>query len=68
MYNFYIFLIILATISPIAAYNRSEILKDINLELTQAKVFTTEDGVHVFAKNQENEDVMRFKTLKITYK
>ena len=46
----------------------SEILKDINLELTQAKVFTTEDGVHVFAKNQENEDVMRFKTLKITYK
>ena len=32
MYNFYIFLIILATISPIAAYNRSEILKDISIQ------------------------------------
>jgi len=32
MYNFYLFLIILATISPIAAYNRSEILKDISIQ------------------------------------
>ena len=32
MYNFYFFLIILATISPIAAYNRSEILKDISIQ------------------------------------
>jgi len=32
MYNFYIFLVILATISPIAAYNRSEILKDISIQ------------------------------------
>ena len=32
MYNFYVFLIILATISPIAAYNRSEILKDISIQ------------------------------------
>ena len=31
MYNLYIFLIILATISPIAAYNRSKILKDISI-------------------------------------
>lgn len=31
MYNFYIFLGILATISPIAAYNRSKILKDISI-------------------------------------
>ena len=32
MYNFYLFLIILAAISPIAAYNRSEILKDISIQ------------------------------------
>jgi len=31
MYNLYIFLIILASISPIAAYNRSKILKDISI-------------------------------------
>jgi len=32
MYNFYIFLGILATMSPISAYNRSEILKDISIQ------------------------------------
>ena len=32
MYNFYVFLIILASISPIAAYNRSKILKDISIQ------------------------------------
>jgi len=31
-YNFYIFLIILAIISPIAAYNRNEILKKISIQ------------------------------------
>ena len=31
MYNFYVFLIILAIISPVAAYNRNKILKDISV-------------------------------------
>ena len=31
-YNFYIFLIILAIISPVAAYNRNEILKKISIQ------------------------------------
>ena len=30
-YNFYIFLVILAAISPVAAYNRNEILKKISI-------------------------------------
>lgn len=41
----------------------SGILNDINLELTQAKIFSTKAGVHVFSKHQENEDEMRFKTI-----
>ena len=31
-YDFYIFLIILAAISPVAAYNRNKILKDISIQ------------------------------------
>ena len=31
-YNFYIFLVILAIISPVAAYNRNEILKKVPIQ------------------------------------
>tara|TARA_R110000796_G_scaffold96719_1_gene203086 strand:+ start:528279 stop:528497 length:219 start_codon:yes stop_codon:yes gene_type:complete len=43
----------------------SDILKDINLTLLAPIVFSTEKGIHIYAKSQENEEEMRFKTLKI---
>jgi len=43
----------------------SDVLKDINLTLLAPVVFPTEKGIHIYAKSQENEDEMRFKTLKI---
>lgn len=43
----------------------SDILKDINLTLSAPLVFSTEKGIHIYAKSQENEEEMRFKTLKI---
>ncbi|MGW8121350.1 DUF4221 family protein [Roseivirga echinicomitans] len=45
----------------------SEVLEDINIVMSPgARVFSTDNGIHVFAKNQLNEDEMRFITLKLS--
>ncbi|TCL10826.1 uncharacterized protein DUF4221 [Roseivirga ehrenbergii] len=43
----------------------SDELQGIDLSLMSGKIFSTEKGIHIYAKNQENEEEMRFKTLKI---